>query len=401
MRRSIALTTTASSQSGRILAAGKRTQNSAQRRLPPRVTITLRRQCVPAGFPDPGRHRPFTGSKPRTLKREPNDTRTPKRLPVRPARSHGSGRRIINVAISALQTWMAGWGEVNLTGSLLLGAGEDRQILSPPNRPGRYPTAHRARSRRASTRTGCDFRPVGRLSSGDSDPYDDTEGGFHAIFENPVFAGADTSNCDAPDHPLCGGGARGCGERRNGILNSLRSSKEQGQSNFNNPGLMLLGAGADFDLDAGVSPVGQCQPPVVRKYPRRLQVLPTKARSRARSALTCRQRRSGGPRPPRISCSASPPATLVAGDGFRNLFDNLGPGAEILFHPRQPGADLLDADLWPSSVPSPCAAFCGAGAWHCPVRGRHHGGGQGETGQSATIRASSHPPRRSGNHWRK
>ena len=32
------------------------------------------------------------------------------------------------------------------------------------------------------------------------------------------------------------------------MLNSLRSSKEQGQSNFNNPGTMLLGAGADFDL---------------------------------------------------------------------------------------------------------------------------------------------------------
>jgi len=31
-------------------------------------------------------------------------------------------------------------------------------------------------------------------------------------------------------------------------LNSLRSSKEQGQSNFANPGTMLLGIGADFDL---------------------------------------------------------------------------------------------------------------------------------------------------------
>jgi hypothetical protein len=31
-------------------------------------------------------------------------------------------------------------------------------------------------------------------------------------------------------------------------LNSLRSSKEQGQSNFNNPGTVLLGVGADFDL---------------------------------------------------------------------------------------------------------------------------------------------------------
>lgn len=35
---------------------------------------------------------------------------------------------------------------------------------------------------------------------------------------------------------------------RNGILANLRSSKEQGQSNFANPGTILLGAGADFDL---------------------------------------------------------------------------------------------------------------------------------------------------------
>ena len=35
---------------------------------------------------------------------------------------------------------------------------------------------------------------------------------------------------------------------RNGLLPSLRSSKEQGQSNFENPGLRLIGVGADFDL---------------------------------------------------------------------------------------------------------------------------------------------------------
>jgi hypothetical protein len=35
---------------------------------------------------------------------------------------------------------------------------------------------------------------------------------------------------------------------RNGILNSLRSSKEQGQSNFTNPGIQLYGVGADFEL---------------------------------------------------------------------------------------------------------------------------------------------------------
>ena len=33
-----------------------------------------------------------------------------------------------------------------------------------------------------------------------------------------------------------------------GILNSLRSSKELGQSNFLNPGTILYGAGVDLDV---------------------------------------------------------------------------------------------------------------------------------------------------------
>jgi len=47
--------------------------------------------------------------------------------------------------------------------------------------------------------------------------------------------------------PLIGGG-RVVLSGRNGLLNSLRSSKELGQSNFVNPGLMMAGLGADFDL---------------------------------------------------------------------------------------------------------------------------------------------------------
>ena len=85
-------------------------------------------------------------------------------------------------------------------------------------------------------------------ASGDSDPHDDREGGFDAIFENPIFAGADTSYWIRQTIPFAGGGRAVSINGRNGILNSLRSSKEQGQSNFNNPGTMLAGAGADFDL---------------------------------------------------------------------------------------------------------------------------------------------------------
>lgn len=92
------------------------------------------------------------------------------------------------------------------------------------------------------------FRLSGAYASGDDDPFDNTEGGFDAIFENPVFAGADTSYWIRQTIPFAGGGRAVSVNGRNGLLNSLRSSKEQGQSNFNNPGLVLVGAGADFDL---------------------------------------------------------------------------------------------------------------------------------------------------------
>lgn len=84
-------------------------------------------------------------------------------------------------------------------------------------------------------------------ASGDSDPFDDRSEGFDAIFENPLFAGADTSYWIRQSVPLVGGG-RVALSGRNGLLNSLRSSKEQGQSNFVNPGLHLIGAGVDLDL---------------------------------------------------------------------------------------------------------------------------------------------------------
>ena len=92
------------------------------------------------------------------------------------------------------------------------------------------------------------FRLSALYASGDKKPYDNTETGFDAIFENPVFAGADTSYYIRQSIPFAGGGRVINLAQRNGILNDLRSSKEQGQSNFNNPGTMLLGAGSDFDI---------------------------------------------------------------------------------------------------------------------------------------------------------
>jgi hypothetical protein len=84
-------------------------------------------------------------------------------------------------------------------------------------------------------------------ASGDEDPFDDKSTGFDAVAENPLFAGADTSFWIRQGVPNIGGGGVAL-STRNGILNNLRSSKEHGQSNFTNPGTVLFGFGGDFDL---------------------------------------------------------------------------------------------------------------------------------------------------------
>jgi len=84
-------------------------------------------------------------------------------------------------------------------------------------------------------------------ASGDDDPFDDQSTGFDAIFENPLIAGADTSFWIRQAVPLIGGG-RVALSGQNGLLNSMRASKSHGQSNFTNPGLILAGVGADFDI---------------------------------------------------------------------------------------------------------------------------------------------------------
>ena len=92
------------------------------------------------------------------------------------------------------------------------------------------------------------LKASGLFASGDGNPKDNTENGFAAISENPIFAGADTSYWIRQTIPFAGGGVNVGVNQRNGVLAELRTSKEEGQSNFNNPGTMLLGVGADFDI---------------------------------------------------------------------------------------------------------------------------------------------------------
>jgi len=137
------------------------------------------------------------------------------------------------------------FGRTNLTASLYYAYGDqDRGVFTERG------TDIRATFAAAELSRDFDWTRV-RLSalyaSGDDDPFDDVSTGFDAIFENPQFAGADTSFWIRQPVPLIGGG-RVTLSGRNGLLNSLRSSKEEGQSNFDNPGTVLLGIGTDHDL---------------------------------------------------------------------------------------------------------------------------------------------------------
>lgn len=136
-------------------------------------------------------------------------------------------------------------GRLNLSASLYAAAGR--------NAPGvMNDRATSVRASFAAFEAGMDLdwirvRATAVHASGDRNPFDDVETGFDAVFENPLIAGADTSFWIRQGVPLIGGGGVTL-STRNGLLPNLRSSKEHGQSNFTNPGLRLLGVGADLDL---------------------------------------------------------------------------------------------------------------------------------------------------------
>ncbi len=212
-------------------------------------------------------------------------------------------------------------GRINLTASAYWALGEDRNSFFT-DRPADI-NAQFAAVEASYDRNWMRFRLSGAYASGDKDPFDDTEGGFDAIFENPVFAGADTSYWIRQTIPFAGGGRAVSVNGRNGLLNSLRSSKEQGQSNFNNPGLILAGIGADFDLTPEF----------------RLSANANHLWFENTATLETLRNEGTIPREIGFDLSAAaiwrPKATqnivlrlsaamLVSGDGFRNLFDNLG-----------------------------------------------------------------------------
>jgi len=167
------------------------------------------------------------------------------------------------------------------------------------------------------------FRLSGAYATGDTNPYDDIEGGFDAIFENPVFAGADTSYWIRQSIPFAGGGRQVFLNGRNGILNSLRSSKEEGQSNFNNPGLMLVGVGGDFDLTPELRVSGNANH-LWFENTATLQALRIEGSIPKDIGWDLSAAAIWRPMATQNLVFRLSAAALVAGEGFRDLFDNAG-----------------------------------------------------------------------------
>ena len=91
-------------------------------------------------------------------------------------------------------------------------------------------------------------------SSGDHHPTDGTATGFDSIFDNPNFAGGGFSYFLRQSIPLTGTAVNLV--NRESLIPDLRTSKEQGQANFVNPGLLLFNVGMDVNVTPELTLIG-------------------------------------------------------------------------------------------------------------------------------------------------
>ena len=141
------------------------------------------------------------------------------------------------------------FGRVNLTASSYWATGSlsHNQFSPDPRNKGATINAFFAAAEPSIDIDWARLRLSGLFASGDRQPQSGHATGFDAVFENPQFAGADTSFWIRQAIPLIGGGGVAL-STDNGVLANLRAAKGEGQSNFINPGLILAGVGGDFDL---------------------------------------------------------------------------------------------------------------------------------------------------------
>jgi hypothetical protein len=135
-------------------------------------------------------------------------------------------------------------GRYNLTGSLYEVVGRESQ--------GEFTArATRVQASFAALELSRDFdwirvRASGLFATGDGNPLDGQSHGFDGINQSAIFAGSDSTFFIHQRLPLVVGAIDL--KQRDSLFPSLRSTADTGESNFTNPGLELLGVGADLDL---------------------------------------------------------------------------------------------------------------------------------------------------------
>jgi hypothetical protein len=90
------------------------------------------------------------------------------------------------------------------------------------------------------------FKLSGFYATGDSNPLDRKATGFDTILDNPFFVGGPFSWYVHQGFNLGGTGVNF--KQRDSLVPNLRTSKTEGQSNFVNPGVTIVGIGTDMDL---------------------------------------------------------------------------------------------------------------------------------------------------------
>jgi hypothetical protein len=133
---------------------------------------------------------------------------------------------------------------LNLTHAFYEAAGED--TFNPI--AGRRVTvnAQMAAAELSVDRDWIRYRISAFYASGDANPRDGRANGFDSIVDLPNFAGGIFSFWNQQAIRLTGTGVNLTQD--GSLLPDMRPSKNEGQSNFVNPGIVLLNAGADFNL---------------------------------------------------------------------------------------------------------------------------------------------------------
>ncbi|MCX6938846.1 MAG: hypothetical protein NTU80_13330 [Verrucomicrobia bacterium] len=90
------------------------------------------------------------------------------------------------------------------------------------------------------------YKASALYATGDSDPTDGRATGFDSIVDNTNFTGGPFSYYVRQGFNL--GGTAVAAKQRFSVLPNLRTSKTQGQANFVNPGVVLLGLGTDIEV---------------------------------------------------------------------------------------------------------------------------------------------------------